>query len=399
MNTRQATPGEGTDFYSTNSPVMRPVARLFLPNHKEAIVCHWSWESTRLLLQPAKSADAEFGSWSLDVAQAELELGGFNEDQVVLKEAGLTLYCQRADIEGELRRLQLRRIQQKLGAEKARVKHQWRMSWVLLACFVMLVAGGAAFTWWGSDRLVEVAARRSPVSWDVELGKLAWKSQMSQTKEVTDPRVVAPVKSMVAEITQPYQGRGFEFEVHVLDSPEMNAFAMPGGQMAIYTGLLKEASGPEEVMGVLAHEVQHVVCRHGMRSIYGGLRWQLLAFVLAGDGTGLHSHLMNSGAFLATLSYGRDMEREADVEGVKLLQARGYDPSGVVKFFKKLDQKQGALEGRLKYLSTHPTSKERIDNLEKLIQGSPKGETMKVDWASLQAALGKGTSVESRGSE
>ena len=378
---------------------MKPVARLFLPNHKEAIVCHWRWEGTRLHLEPAKSADAEFGAWTLDIAQAELELGGFNEDQVVLKQPGLTFYCLRSDIENELRSLHLMRVNHKLGAEKNRVKLQWRMSWVILAALVMLVLGGLGFTWWGSDRLVELAARRSPVSWDVELGKLAWKSQLAQMKEVSDPRIVQPVKTMVAEITRPYQGRGFEFEVHVLDSPELNAFAMPGGQMAVYTGLLKEASGPEEVMGVLAHEVQHVVCRHGLRSVYGGLRWQLLAFVLAGDGTGLHSQLLSSGAFLATLSYGRDMEREADAQGVKLLQSNGYDASGVVKFFKKLDEKQGGLEGKLKYLSTHPTSKERIDNLEKLIQGSPKGENMKVDWASLQAALGKGTSVESRGSE
>lgn len=378
---------------------MKPVARLFLPEHKEAIVCHWSWQGTRLLLQASKPSESGFGSWTLEVSQAQLELGGFNEDQVVLKQDGLTFYCQRSDIETELRRLGLMRINQKLGAEKSRVRHQWRMSWVLLGLCLMLVLGGVGFLIWGSDRIVELAARRSPISWDVELGKLAWKSQMASMQEMRDPRVVGPVKAMVAEITKPYQGQGFEFEVHVLDSPELNAFAMPGGQMAVYTGLLKAASGPEEVMGVLAHEVQHVVCRHGMRSIYGGLRWQLLAFLLAGDGTGLHSQLLSSGAFLATLSYGRDMEREADRLGVKLLQADGYDASGMVTFFKKLDQKQGALEGKLKYLSTHPTSKERIENLEELIQGAPKGGQVKVDWASLQAALGKGTTVESRGSE
>lgn len=378
---------------------MKPVARLFIPEHKEAIICHWSWQGTRLLLQACKPSEAGFGSWTLEVSQAELELGGFNEDQVVLKQDGLTFYCQRSDIETELRRLGLMRIGQKLGAETSRVRHQWRMSWVLLGVCLMLVLGGVGFLIWGSDRIVELAARRSPVSWDVELGKLAWKSQMASMQEVRDPRVVGPVKAMVAEITRPYQGQGFEFEVHVLDSPELNAFAMPGGQMAVYTGLLKEASGPQEVMGVLAHEVQHVVCRHGMRSIYGGLRWQLVAFLLAGDGTGLHSQLLSSGAFLATLSYGRDMEREADRQGVKLLQADGYDASGMVTFFKKLDQKQGALEGKLKYLSTHPTSKERIENLEELIQGAPKGGQVKVDWASLQAALGKGTTVESRGSE
>ena len=167
--------------------------------------------------------------------------------------------------------------------------------------------------------------------------------------------------------------------------------------MAVFTGLLKEAEGPDEVAGVLAHEIQHVVQRHGIRNIYSQLRWQMALAVLVGDGSSLHAQLLGSGAFLAGLSYGREMESEADREGLALLEKAGMPKSGMVKFFKKLDEQQGAVETYLKYLSTHPSSKDRISALEQQMTKAPGGGSVPVDWASLQTALGKGSKDAGRG--
>jgi beta-barrel assembly-enhancing protease len=372
--------------------------RLFTQDSKEAVVCEWTLQGSELVLTPAKQPDGR--RWSMPMSSSQLSLGGFNEDQVVLKHDGLTFYAERAAIEPPLRRLGYLRLNQALGSERQRVRRGSARSWAVLALLFVAVGLGALFGWYLSDRIVEQAARVTPVAWDVELGTAVWSAQGLAHEEVTDADVTQPVQKMVDLLTVPYADQGFRFHVHVIkDDNTVNAFALPGGQMAVYTGLLKKADGPEEVMGVLAHEVQHVVERHGLRSVYGSLRWQLALFLIAGDASSLHGQLLNSATFFAGLSYGRDMEREADRKGVALLQARGYGGAGMVKFFKKLDEQQGGLEGSMKYLSTHPTSKERIENLERMLQGSAPGGKIPVDWDSLQRALGKDEAVESRGRE
>jgi len=349
---------------------------------KQAIVCRWTLEGSTLILQAVSDAAV----WSLDVAQSTLTLGGFNEDQIVLKQDELVFYAVRAELEGPLRGLGLERIHRALGQEKARVRQAVRMSYVGLAALIALVLTAGWWVWWVTDRAVDSATAMTPVSWDVELGKAV--SFGSMGSEVTDPKVLEPVRQMVAELSRSYQEKGFVFEVHVLDQDELNAFALPGGQIAVFTGLLKAAEGPDEVAGVLAHEIQHVVRRHSVRKIYGQLRWQLALSILVGDSRSLYSQLMSSGALLAGLSYDRDMESEADREGVLLLKQVGYPQTGMIKFFKKLQQLQGTTEKQLKYLSTHPPSEDRIAALNKMLEGRTQGG-LKVDWEGLQRALKK----------
>lgn len=373
---------------------MDQVGRLFVAGQKEAILCSWCLQGSQLILS---AVEPGVGPWTLEVAQCDLTLGGFNEAQVVLKQGDLIFYGTRAEMEKPLRLLGLERIHRSLGKESTRVQRSVRMSYVWLGVFVAFLGLLGILGWWVTERAVLAATAMTPVSWDVELGKAAWKTQQMGGTEIKDPAIVKPVQKIVSLLSKPYQAQGYEFEVHVLDSPQVNAFAMPGGQMAVFTGLLKEAEGPDEVAGVLAHEIQHVVQRHGIRNIYSQLRWQMALAVLVGDGSSLHAQLLGSGAFLAGLSYGREMESEADREGLALLEKAGMPKGGMVKFFKKLDEQQGAVETYLKYLSTHPSSKDRISALEQQMTKAPGGGSVPVDWASLQTALGKGSKDAGRG--
>lgn len=367
--------------------------RLFSPDSKEARICRWRVEGWNLFL-----AD-DLGEVCLDLSKAELSLGGFNEDQIVLKHQGFSFYAPRQELEKELLPLGLEKLRGSLRREQQRVRRSVRLSWVLAAvagCMI-LMAGAAA--WWVSDRMVEAAAAMSPVGWDVELGQGVWKLQSSAWNEVSDERLVKPLEKLVGDMTQPFAGQGFRFRVHVVESEEINAFALPGGEIAVFTGLLRAAKGPDEVAGVLAHEIEHVVHRHSLRKLYGQLRWQLAIAVFLGDSQELHARLLRNGPILAELSYSREMETEADMEGLKLLRQLNYPQVGMLKFFKTLENQDGNHAPNMKYLSTHPPTQERLKALEQAMDQNAKGGGLEMNWSSLQSALEKGTEHERRGQQ
>ncbi|MFN8610021.1 MAG: M48 family metallopeptidase [Vulcanimicrobiota bacterium] len=373
---------------------MEQVGRLFITGQTEAIVCRWELVGTYLQLQERAF---EGRSWTMQPQRARLSLGGFNEDQIVLQEDALTFYASRPELEKPLRALGLLNVQQALGRESRRVRHNVRMSYVWAGLLFMLLALSGLLGWWVSDRMVEAAAAMTPVSWDVELGRASYRALGFGTREIHDPRLVRPLQDLADQLTRPYQGQGLAFEVHLVKDPQVNAFALPGGQIIICTGLLESAQGGDELVGVLAHEVQHVVGRHGVRAIYSQLRWQLALTVLVGDSSQLHAQLLSSATFLAGLSYSRDSESEADRQGIALLAQLQWPQQGLVKFFQRLDRQQGEMERHLKYLSTHPASAERKAALEKMLSPQPTERSVPLDWSAIRSALGRGNQDVSPG--
>lgn len=336
-------------------------------------------------------------TWTLELQRARLSLGGFNEDQIVLQTEGMTFYAGRPELEKPLRALGLMHIHQALGREASRVRHNVRMSYVWAGMLFLLLALSGLFGWWVTDRMVDAAAAMTPVSWDIELGRTCYKSLGFAARENHDPRLVRPLQNLADQLTRPYQDQGLAFEIHLINDPQVNAFALPGGQIIVCTGLLENAEGADELVGVLAHEVQHVVQRHGVRSIYSQLRWQLALTVLVGDSSQLHAQLLSSATFLAGLSYSRDHESEADRQGLALLAQLQWSQQGLLKFFQRLDKQQGEMEKHLKYLSTHPASAERKAALEKMLSPVSAEKSIPLDWSALRSALGRGSQDVSPG--
>jgi predicted Zn-dependent protease len=170
--------------------------------------------------------------------------------------------------------------------------------------------------------------------------------------------------------------KDIEFDIHISPSPDINAFALPGGIVVMNQGLLEKAETVEEVAGVLAHEMAHVERRHTFKSLANRLGYLgglvLLSTLIGADA----AIVIAKGADLVSLKHSRDDEREADAQGMIFLQNAKVDGKGMITFFKKLNETEAAVLGgagktinhSLRFLSTHPLSSERVERLEGLLQ-------------------------------
>lgn len=245
-----------------------------------------------------------------------------------------------------------------------------------------VVLAGLAFAVWLSDRLVDQAVAMTPTRWESKLSQPLLESLT--VHRVTDPAITGPVEAILARLLEAAGPQPYQFQVRVVQDDAVNAYALPGGGVVVMTGLLKKADSPEEVAGVLAHELQHVLGRHTLRSLYRQVKWQLALAVLGGRD--MQQVLMGQAAGLSQLSYGRDMETESDTRGAALLVEAGLSPRGLRDFFVHLAEEEGKSPQPLEFLSTHPATSHRIETLERLAQGSTT-RPLNVDWEGLQKAL------------
>ena len=189
------------------------------------------------------------------------------------------------------------------------------------------------------------------------------------------------------------------FTFVVLDQDVVNAFAAPGGVIALYSGLILSADDQNEVAGVLAHEIAHVTQQH----LYRALEQQqamtipialaMLAIAIAGggDGEAIQGALMSgqAAAAQAAINYTRQNEYEADRIGISTLSRAGYDPAGMSEFFEKMGRITRAMgEGPPEFLRTHPVSVSRIAEAENRAASMPKPEPSEGrDFYLIQARL------------
>lgn len=203
---------------------------------------------------------------------------------------------------------------------------------------------------------------------------LQLKDELSKqgVRYLDDPDVQAYVNGIATRIFPLAQKdrKGVEWHVHVVDNDKLvNAFATPGGHLYVTTGLLLAADDESEVAGVLAHEAGHVVARHSARMLVEMFGLQTIAALALGENPSLLESLAaNVTANGLMLANSRSAEHEADVYGVTYAAKAGYDPRGIERFFKKLQEKQGRTPQLLVWLSTHPATRDRIENVEELIQ-------------------------------
>jgi predicted Zn-dependent protease len=152
---------------------------------------------------------------------------------------------------------------------------------------------------------------------------------------------------------------GIKYSFTVLDNDQVNAFAMPGGDIYVYTGLLKAADTEAELMSVLAHEVAHVTERHIAEQLVAQYGLQALASAALGNNPGVISQLVASVAGQGyMLKFSRSAESEADRSGLGYLVRAGYSPEGFVSFFETLQRQGGARPPE--FLASHPSPENRI---------------------------------------
>jgi predicted Zn-dependent protease len=166
----------------------------------------------------------------------------------------------------------------------------------------------------------------------------------------------------------------------------VNAFALPGGTIVVFTGLIEKSADAEQVAGVLAHEMSHATLRHGLQRVSQSLGLAVGVQLLLGDTQGL----IAAGAELFQLAtingYSREQESEADDEGVRMLHAAGIDPLGFARFFTTLKDEHGDLPGVVSWMSTHPQHDVRIAAVRERLASLEARDyrPIELDWADVQ---------------
>lgn len=207
-----------------------------------------------------------------------------------------------------------------------------------------------------------LALRGIPPAWEVQAGGMAYEAYAQSAKVETDPELQAFLDETARRLLEGAPGHPYRFELHVIRDPAVNAAAFPGGQVIVNTGLIAEAATPDEVAGVLAHELAHVLRRHTLRATLDKIGLVTAVMLVFDSGSALFE--LEAALRLADLKFSRDHEREADKVGLELMHAAGLDTGAMSSFFARLAAK-GDLPGSLAFLSTHPGSAERAAELAK----------------------------------
>lgn len=233
-----------------------------------------------------------------------------------------------------------------------------------------LVLLSAAIYGWGIPALAATVAERVPVSWEEQLGAAAVANLTSLHRRCDAPAQLAVLERMIEMLTAAGPPSPYRYRLTVIDSDMANAFAAPGGYLLITSELLRNAESPEEIAGVLAHEIQHVENRHATRLLVRELSMRTLVSLALGDFRGLGSAIDTAGR-LGALRYQRADETAADRGAVPMLVAARIDPRGMVTALRKMQQAASQGFTVPPYLSTHPALEERIAALEALTAQTP----------------------------
>lgn len=330
-------------------------------------------------------------SESVLFAELTVSAGGLDHDQLVATWKGQTgqrtLYLKNPDVIRAFRQAAPDHLTVPLerAAEQVRqVRQRRRIVWTIVGGALLASVLGL---WFGSDLLVELAVDRIPIEWERKLGESAYHDFLARQEVMKEGPAVAAVTEMTHRLTDQIPENPYTFEISVVKSDVVNAFALPGGYIVVFTGLMKKAESPEEVAGVLAHELNHVLQRHGLERIVKQLGFVAVLSIVLGNPPGLGGVLKQLGVELMTLKFGRAQETEADLTGLQLLYRAKIDPSGMITFFQRLSEKD---EGRVEWLSTHPMSSARADRLKAELVDMPKQapEPFTFDWTKVRASLG-----------
>jgi predicted Zn-dependent protease len=229
---------------------------------------------------------------------------------------------------------------------------------------------------------------------EIGLGKQLAQEVERQAKIVDDP-VIAEYVNRVGQNLVRNSDAKVPFTIKVVDSEEINAFALPGGFFFVNSGLVLKAESEAELAGVMAHEIAHVAARHGTRQATRGaiINYASIPLIFMGGWTG---YAIRQGAGLAIplgfLTFSRGFESEADLLGLEYLYKAGYDPTAFVDFFEKIQTLEKRKPGTLaKVFSTHPMTDDRIKtsqkNIAEILKSKPEYVVSTSEFNDVKARL------------
>ncbi len=231
--------------------------------------------------------------------------------------------------------------------------------------------GGWVSTWAGLALLLLATSCQNmnvfSIADDSRLGAEAYGAALGETPHITSGPAWSQVKRVTERLVEaalardPGVAEAFEWEVRLLDDDEtINAYCLPGGKMAVYSGILPVAGDDAGLATVLGHEIAHATLRHGTERLTESLGIELVLALALGEGDAETWRL--AAGLLLTLPHGRDAELEADRRGLLYMADAGFDPRAAVGFWGRMAAQGGSSPPE--FLSTHPSDEHRIQALE-----------------------------------
>lgn len=207
-------------------------------------------------------------------------------------------------------------------------------------------------------------ASRIPLSWEEGLGRAVQRQALalmaSGSRVCTGRAGQQAIERLVQRLSAARPSR-YRFRVTVVDNKTVNAFAAPGGYIVVFRGLIDNSAGAEGLAGVMAHEMGHVIERHGLENLVKTLGLSFAMAALFGDTSGIADIATGMAQSLAASRFSRDAEREADRVAVEMLNRAGISGRGFQAFFQTIARKEGATERTIgRYFASHPPTAGRV---------------------------------------
>lgn len=232
---------------------------------------------------------------------------------------------------------------------------------------------------------------------DIQMGREFAKQVEQQFHIVNDKELTDYINRIGTRLVERGELERYPFFFKVVQEDSINAFALPGGPMYVHTGLIKAADNEAQLAGVLAHELSHVVLRHGTNQATKANATQLIAMLggaLLGSGslTGQLAQMgIGLGANSVLLKFSRGAESDADLLGSHAMAKAGYNPIEMARFFEKLQAETGKRSGIAEFFSSHPNPGNRVKNVEEQLPYMARGPygASEGDLAKMKAAVDK----------
>jgi predicted Zn-dependent protease len=213
-----------------------------------------------------------------------------------------------------------------------------------------------------AQKLAPLVSLKREIEFGQDAFDKSYKSEVLTLSEADE----AEWQKLLSQLSQLPQLQKYPWQIHIIKSKEVNAFALPGGIIVVNSGLILDSQSSDEILGVVAHEMGHVVKRHNVTQIVTDMSANFFKVFL---GQGVVGAIINEADELSSRAYSRKQELEADTTGLGFLRTAGISAQGLMHVFgKKKTQAEISTEKWTKWLSTHPLDEERVANIKKLTE-------------------------------
>lgn len=314
-----------------------------------AILLRWPWDQISILAPEQKGLPAILGSTTSPAARLHLSAADFIAIKDYLPQPSL-----------------ISRIHDKA----------WRWAAILTAVIALIVTA----VYMAAPPIAVIAADYVPERWVRSLGLELRAILLADHDICTEATGIAAMDKIIASFSSNLDPAP-KITAMIVQEKNVNAFVLPGGLIVINSGLITYAGDADEVAGVVAHEIGHIIERHSTRNLIRIAGWSLVFLPLFRD---LNTATLT--ALLLSLNYSVDQEREADRVGVALILGADGDPHGLKDMFARILADEGKAPEFFSYFATHPPLSERIAAIDQKAQPeSPQSPLSEAEWSALRS--------------